>query len=231
MMRIFKFAFLIGLVFTGCTTVYIPSTITTPLPIEKNDYTLSVKTGITTADVSASYAFTDKYAGFINFSQVSRDNDEMINSSMLESAIGLYHPFKVKNNQFVFENYMGYGLYHVDNYMIDEDDHHKFDRVKGPYHKLFLQSDLGFRKKYFQASLAGRLSYLNLQSVAYPKYHDHEPRQALFFEPAFTISFGFENLKITSQTGMSFAISPEYVSNYDVLISSIGLQYSNKYFK
>lgn len=228
-MRQFIFIILIPLL-AGCTTVYVPTSLNAPMPEKKYDFTLSPKQSKYSLEFNSSLAVSDYTALLFNAAFLEKKNhDESFNSQLIEGAYGLFFPVNLRNTDYIWEMYLGYGNCKLDSYQINSDNHSYFDRVKGNYHKYFLQSDIGLKTKYLMVNIGARLVYLNLQPLSFPENSHHYPRSVLFAEPAITGELGTQSLKLVGQMGFCRHLYPEDVSNYEPFFYSLGISFRGNF--
>lgn len=211
----------------GCGPVYyVPNTQNVPVMKNKGQTNLSI--GLNTSESTdgfefqGAYGLTDKFAIQLNTDWVN-SSDETSNGSghLVEFGTGYY---KNLSEHFVFETYglLGFGsLKYEDNYDSPQEISAKFIRIG-------LQPSISYSRKYFIASLSGRIANLNYNSVS-GNYYDVDYLKAnnsfWLIEPALTLQAGTENIKLQLQFQISENLTyPNFVQDYSVI--SLGLKVS-----
>lgn len=160
----------------------------------------------------------------------------------IDGAIGYYRPLK---NNFTFEIFAGYGN-SIQRHSYSEEvfDMYLFIPTydvypKGSsqlrYHKFYLQSTFGYKRKMIEVGLTLRLSGLDYYAVSNsidPGYSEYNKLKRVqdqstyyFMEPAVTARFGFDYFKFQVQYGGSLPIYSKSFS-FDNQLFSVGLQVS-----
>jgi hypothetical protein len=189
---------LIILVFlSSCSTVYVPNSQSVPLFEEKKQAVvmgaLAVGDQSTGADIQAAYAVTDHFAvmGNAYFGQVVEDWITSIDSNTttfagenvpyrnFELAVGYFT--KLGTSDGIFEVYGGWGFGGPRN---------TIESVREFYRNnhFFVQPNIGGRLGAVDVAFSTRINY-----VLWPEFSE------VFFEPAFTLRFGWEKVKFQVQ--------------------------------
>lgn len=210
---------------TGCVPVYyVPNTQNVPVIKEKGQTNLSLAiNGSESTDgyeLQGAYGLTDKIALQLNADRVIA-SEETSNGSgnFVEFGPGYYKNF---SKYFVFETYglLGFGSLKY------EEDNDSPQEIKANFYRIGLQPSISFSSKYFIASLSGRFSNLNYNSVS-GNYYDVDYLKAnnshWLIEPALTLQAGFENVKLQIQFQLSENLTDPYFYQ-DYSLVSLGLK-------
>lgn len=209
---------------TGCSPVYyVPNTQNVPVIKEKGQTNLSFGlNGSESTDgfeLQGAYGLTDKIALQLNADWVKASEGSSNGSGYLvEFGPGYY---KNLSKYFVFETYglMAFGsLKYEDNYNSPQE-------IKANFFRIGLQPSISFSSKYFIASLSGRFSNLNYNSVS-GNYSDVEYLKAnnsyWLIEPALTLQGGSENLKFFIQFQISENLTnPNFSQDYSLVSTGL----------
>lgn len=145
--------------------------------------------------------------------------------SLLEIGAGY---FTKLNEKTVFETYGGYG------WGIAKNNYGESIDAEVKYHRIFIQPAIGWYFKYANISFSTRVCILDYYMFRYDNTLNQtdeeiilnlENRADYFFEPAFTVRVGSENVKFKGQ--VVFSIGPTYMDNspiaYDPVSFNFGL--------
>jgi len=215
--------FLIGnvlLSFYSCSPEYLPNMVNTPLFEDEGEIQASGGIGLSGYDLQLAYAATDHIGVMANssfLSQTSDTTDEYHKHDFFEVGVGYYT--HISDNATI-SLYGGYGLGNVEskvaNNLVDE------DFTDASFHRLFVQPSIGIATKHFDASLAPRLVFVDVEYSQSP-LNEASGYQPLI-EPVLTTRFGFENVKFITQAGLSFPfISDNLDFDTQPFMFSIGL--------
>jgi hypothetical protein len=182
---------------SACSTVYIPNSQSVPLFQEKKEASvmgaLAVGDQSTGADIQAAYAVTDHFAvmGNAYFGQVIEDWISSIDSNSTSFTgedipyrnfeIGVGYFTQLGNSNGVFEVYGGWGIGGPKNTIESVRDFYRNNH-------FFLQPNIGGRLGTVDVAFSTRINY-----VLWPEFSE------VFFEPAFTLRFGWEKVKFQVQ--------------------------------
>ena len=210
---------LLSVFLSGCAHFYyIPKAYNVPLFTEKNDFRLSVASGMednsSSVDIQAAYSVTGNFAVMSDFMFSNggyfyeRNQAKM---SYFDGAIGYYKPF---GEFWVFEAFGGLGTssqrheYYASDYQ---------GKSRLTFTKSFLQPSIGMTFNTFDIAITpciSRLSFNNIENSATPAsayYNDlillNQNRVSTLFEPAFTVRAGWKVIKVQLQYIYSFNLT------------------------
>jgi len=215
------FFWFVILVCFSCSPAYIPNMVNTPLLSNKGEFNASAAIGTSNFDPQLSYAASQHVGIVANGSFANRTSDSTDNfhkHTIVELGAGYYT--KIGENS-RFEVYGGYGFGKVDGQFT-------FLGTKSindaRFNKIFVQPAIGATTDFFDGSLATRFSLINM-NLTDPNYTGKN-KFSLFIEPVVTAKFGYKNVKLIWQFGISISTKKEaeLQYKYQPIIMSIGLQ-------
>lgn len=188
-------------------------------------------------DLQGAYAVTDNFAVqasyFYRWEKTRRNSDSSTiryNRNLTELGLGYYLPLNDKKRAF-FQVFAGAGLGKFSFTDVD---------ITGSYFhqanitKVYVQPAFLYRSKgSFTSSISLRASIINYSRIktnySYSQIHDYDldslnNRSKIFFEPAFTGSFGLKGvpgLRFEFQAGLSLLASTKFM-NYRFIDLSVG---------
>jgi hypothetical protein len=214
-----------------------------PLFTQKNEYRVSAFIGSSTESISgnmqAAWSVTDNIAVMANvlFAKGLNDaNDSWGRGFNADAGAGYFKP---SDRHRIFEIYGGTGFsrqHHVYRETIFNEfsPSHIAGNSSLSSFKLFLQPSVGWKFKGFETALSARfnsLSFFNINNDITWSLNEHEynklnslegKRTYFFFEPAITIRFGMENVKIQVQ-GTAGSYMNDEKSPFDQVHLNAGL--------
>nr|WP_294905500.1 hypothetical protein [uncultured Lacibacter sp.] len=225
----------------SCTHYYyVPPTQNIPLFKEKNEIRVNANISNdigTGTDIQVAYAFSKQFAVMANYSTVKDEVDDANGKgNYFDMAIGYYKPIQ---KHFVFEVYGGIGKSNQSHQYADE-TYQYYEGSKGgtselSFIKAFIQPSFGITTNGFDAAVA-----LPLSNVSFGKIKNNTTagstddqmlkaistnKNAVFFEPSFTIRGGWKYLKIQLQVLASKKLNDPELSFFDYR-SSVGLSFA-----
>lgn len=207
--------------FCSCaTTLYTTNAVNVPLLKEKGE----VKLNVTQNDLQAAIAVSDNIGIMANgyYENYNGSNNYRHGGAMGE--LGLGYLLNSEGN-LVMETYVGGGLGKVhkqqqfttntnDDYMASFD----VNAVKG-----FVQTNLGYRSKYFDVALTPKFSFVKYSNFSQTNYseeqlkNDYLDRNRLtdplfvFAEPAITVRGGYKFIKLQAQYGVTLNVGGQSI--------------------
>lgn len=249
----------------GKHVYYVPPTQQVPLFKERNEFRFSADLGIgedaVANNIQTAVSISDRYAlmaSFQSFGRKSNSNyngqqSNSYNATSFDIAFGFFKPHLKRT---VFEVYGGLGwLSQKHNYVEDSvyyttsnwgwfgtyTTQHTVWLNRGSARlgafNYFIQTQYGFRSKYFEAAISVRFtdlyfSVVDNKVVPFYKngYEEVERflafRNSLLFEPAITLRAGGNNIKFQLQVGLSGFIMNDFRS--ETQLFSFGLFFQPK---
>jgi hypothetical protein len=221
--------FSIILVFSSCSSIYMPNVPNTPMLASKGEFHggghLSLKGNLS---LNSAYAISDHIGIMANGSIISSERKKKdFKQNLLEGAIGYFDTFG-PNNDRIFEVYGGYGIGNTDKT-------YKSATYSGPvinefqevsYNKTFVQLNYSSKKKKdlklfgdsfpLNYGTALRISYVNMSDFTLTKYNTVDMTKVvsnplmednIFIEPVFfTRMYLTDVIQIQYTTGSNFGL-------------------------
>jgi hypothetical protein len=216
------FAVAVGVsVLSSCsTTMYTTNAVNAPLLKERGE----IKINVTSNDLQAAVAVTDHIGIMANgyYKNYESDNNYRHNGGMGELGIG--YLLNSDDNNLVMETYIGGGLGKVHK-------QEQFTDAPAPYMasfnvnaaKGFIQSNLGYRSKYFDVALTPKFSFVKYSNFSQSNYSDDELKDDylnnnrltdplfVFAEPAITVRGGYKFIKVQAQYGVTLNLGGQSI--------------------
>lgn len=218
--------------FNSCTTqMYVSNAVNTPLLKERGEVQLTA----TQNDLQAAVAvgknigiiangYYQKYDGSSNF-----QNKGMLGEAGLGYFSSLAGPFQ-------FETFVGGGAGNVykQQEFTDQNDNTYIASFNAKAAKLFVQPDIGFKSRFFDAVVSSRFSFVKYTSFSHSGYPEQELAADylnnnrlndplfMFAEPALTLRGGYKFIKVQLQMGLTLNLTPHQIKHPDNF-SSLGL--------
>lgn len=208
------------IIFTSCTTVYIPNEINTPLFTDKNEFRGGLSYGISGVNLQLAYSATNHLGIMANGSYINFSKPESsIYQRYGELGIGYFRKINL-GDQSDFEIFGGLGFGEAHSH-----DNTTFDqRETGTYYKTFLQPTMAFGLGWIHLALSLRFSFLSYYShtTITSKTISDNPK-AIGVEPALSLLLGTYPFKMKYQLGISM-IGPtnSVIFGRDFFFTSIG---------
>ena len=211
---------IIMLITFSCSPEYLPNMASTPLFEDKGEIQANIGAGISGIDAQLAYAVTDHIGVMSNTSfqkQTSDTTDDFHRHNFVEFGAGYYTNISDRATVSVYGGY-GFGdvKSKVDNNLIDN------DVTDADFNRFFLQPSIGVTTRHFDASLAPRLVFVDVD------YNEEVLNEAEGYhpiiEPVITTRFGFENVKFITQAGLSLPLNSKKL-DFDIqpIIFSVGV--------
>jgi hypothetical protein len=233
-------AALVQLLFSCVPQYYSPNAHNVPLFTHSGETMVTVATGggdevDGSVELQAATAVTDHWALMTNFYSAwgSEPQDGSGSGHLFEVGTGYYRPFgasdfKSMKAGFVFSAFGGGGFGRVTNYCGPG----KVNATKLGFRRVFVQPALGFKSSVFDVALSLRLARLSYVPVGgrWSQTPGNDPGQAaglaaspfsanyFLLEPALTVRFGWQHVKLQTQLGLSLnQTDPEfYQENFNL---------------
>lgn len=201
-------------IFTGCTTLYVPSTNQTHMMQNKGEIHLAGNVGANGLNLQGGYAFTDRYGVVASVSGRSSDgsNDTAVEDHTYVEAGINYFGFGEGNFSGELTAGFGFGTGEREN-------------ARGEFTKPFIQVNGAFTSGNFDTGLSLRTAYLSFSELVVQ--NDRPGDSSVFFEPALFVRLGFERVKLESQLGLAYPLSDSgnFAFGYEPIRMSVGLKF------
>lgn len=230
------FIFLLVLVATGCSPLYIPTTRNVPLFREQGEFQASVIAS-TGAEVQTALAVTDHVAVMVNGSilrqKISEPESYTRSHTFVEGGIGYYKANR-RSRVEIFAGYgLGKGTSFAQYYFFTNDFGQKDLVATGTYSRIFIQPSFGQNNRRFNLAFTPRISLVKFSEFS---SNDNNPaldtktikpneKPQLFLEPALTGKFPLVgNLQGLFQLGLNVPADSDVFFDYVPLQFAIGIQ-------
>lgn len=206
MKKIFHIIILfISIAFASCNAYYVPALVNSPMFEEKNEASINASVGTNGYNFQGAYSITNNLAIMANskFFKKKTYEDwgyyrESLNISRnAELGVGYYRKL-IEEFKFEFFSGLGYGENSLDFINYKNDTNNYFYRN----YSFFIQPSIGASKNTIEAVLSLKINGLTVRSNTFLGEYKDKPYTA-FLEPAFTLRYGFKNVKFFNQFGMS----------------------------
>ncbi len=187
----------------SCAPVYIPNVVNLPVFSEQGEFQGAVYASGLGADAQIAYAATDHLGLMLNgrFESYKSDfGEEFREQSFLEFGVGYFEKVQEK---WIVEFYGGAGMGSVQglyNGLLTPGE--AFDASS---YRIFVQPSIGILGDPIDVSIANRIAFVKIDQ-------NTEGGSALFMEPVVTTRFGFKNLKMVVQAGLSYPLAQELIN-------------------
>jgi hypothetical protein len=213
-------AFPLALLSSCATTMYTTNAVNAPLLKEKGE----VKINITQNDLQAAIAVSDNIGIMANgyYKNYEGSNNYQHGGGMGELGIGY---LLNSESHLVMETYVGGGLGKIhkqeqfnntanDTYMASFD----VNAMKG-----FVQTNLGYRSKYFDVALTPKFSFVKYSNFSQTNYSNEQLKKDyldnnrltdplfVFAEPAITVRGGYKFIKLQAQYGLTLNVGGQSI--------------------
>lgn len=217
-MKLFKLAtFLFVLTAFACSPKYYkPNTQQITLFEEEGDINLTGVSDGNRYEVQAAYAFTDQFAGAVNYSRfvpVEINDGDGGSGYIFEVAPGYY---KSVGDNLIFEAYAQLGIGKFENTFSNPfDTLSSGGQIQASAFKLGLQPSIAYKQDKIAIALSSRFSSLNYANIEGQLTYNgvdqveflEDNKSNFLIEPALTFWFGFEKVKLQAQYALSFNVS------------------------
>ncbi len=203
------------------TTMYTTNAVNAPLLKERGE----IKINVTQNDLQAAVAVTDHIGIMANgyYKNYEGDNNYRHNGGMGEVGIG--YLLNSENNNLVMETYVGGGLGKV--YKQEQFNSNSPASYMASFNanaaKGFVQSNLGYRSKYFDVALTPKFSFVKYSNFSQSNYTNDQLKEDylnnnrltdplfVFAEPAITVRGGYKFIKVQAQYGVTLNLGGQSI--------------------
>ncbi|MDZ7682360.1 MAG: hypothetical protein U5J63_11775 [Fodinibius sp.] len=206
--------------------MYVPSARHTHQLNEKDEFVAAGYAGSNGTDVQLAYAATDHIGilAAVSFRNAQHDEGEF-NRNHRYGELGMQYHYELgEMGRVEFITGYGRGSSTSDNFWAS-DSSSRDGRVTGDYHKIFLQPNIGLESSWVETGLALRIGYVGYLDFRPDLPSRSDNTSATFFEPAFYLRLGSEDIKVEGQVGYSSVIQREQdlAFGYEPLFVSLGM--------
>ncbi len=199
---IFTITILFVLIFSSCTTVYVPTEINVPAFNEPNQFKGGISVGSSGTNVGVGYSFYKNFGFISDYSYLHRTGNNPVFQRQWGVGLGYYARIQRMDSVF-YEIFGGYSQATTNSAFKEQDFSIGTGYENADYYRFFLQQDISFQQVFIDFIVAIRFSYFN-----FTRYDTHEAvnpelPKAIGMEPAFKIRMGGEYLKIKFQMGFA----------------------------
>ncbi|HAX48641.1 MAG TPA: hypothetical protein DCX92_06615 [Bacteroidetes bacterium] len=217
---------LLILIFSSCTTVYIPNEINAPAFNEPNQFKGGIAIGNSGTNLQLGFSFYKHFAAIGDISYLDRKSSEPRFQRTWSLGLGYFTRISQSDSMF-YEVFGGYGNGRTNSAYEDQFLTNGPGYENADYNRYYITQNISFQQEFIDFIISVRLSYFS-----FTRYESHEfinpvMPQAIGVEPAIKIRIGGEFLKIKFQLGYNLINSikgPDF--NYDRSFGLIGLECS-----
>lgn len=230
-----RFLFLLGLLATGCSPIYVPNVRNTPLFGERGEFqgTLAATTGL---EGQLAYAVSNHVAvmangSFFKYKEVEQDYTR--SHRFFEGGLGYFNATR-KYRAELFAGYgLGEGTSFSQYYFFTQDFGQKDLVATGKFNRIFIQPTFGTNNRGFNMAFTARFSLVDFTKFS---SNDNNPANAtltvepdekaqFFFEPALTGKVPITgNLQGFFQLGLNVNLPDKAYFDYVPLQFAVGIQ-------
>ena len=206
---------IVAMTFIGCTPLYIPNVVNTPLFSNKNEIQASVHYGTAGFDPQIAYAITNNIGVMVNasFEKEQSDSTSLFPHKHAFGELGVGYFKKVTEKQ-RFEIYGGYGIGKIE-YEVSENSLVELAKINT--NRFFIQPAYGTTSEHFDFSIASRIIWITGKG-------ETQNYTRSFWEPAVTLRAGGRYVKGVMQIGLSVPFREDALIEYEPLMFSFGIQ-------
>jgi hypothetical protein len=204
----------VTLILSSCAPAYIPNVRNAPMLTNKNEVQVAAHAGTSGFDPQFAYAVTNHLGVMVNASFMNATSDSTNNyhrHQFIEFGTGYYTSFA---KRFKFETFAGGGFGKL---AAVYENNLWAARSNVEMTRFFIQPTIGVTSKVIDFGISTRLSLVNLKQ-------ESASASGLMFEPAVTLKFGWDHIKIVAQAGVSGPLTKDVEFNYEPFLVSLGLQ-------
>ncbi|RMG17791.1 MAG: hypothetical protein D6730_23610 [Bacteroidetes bacterium] len=228
----------------GCSTLYVPNTLHTPLLSEKGEVALRLHSGSSSLDAQAALALSGGAKGGLavsaaySLNRKGGDTPQAGYAKQQFAELGVGHFFRLDSSG-IFEVFTGYGRGKAEatktlgtGFPVDE-------QATGNYQRFFVQANLGASARLLEAGVAARFSYVDFTRLSITRKTPKRP-SAFFAEPLLFIKVGggptsgkFPNIKAELQFGAHLPLGPRPDFDFPLFHARLGidLRFNRRYLR
>lgn len=213
-----------GILFSGCVSLYVPNTINAPLLRETGETRIDLNFSAGGTNLHFAHAIMDNLGILVNGQYLNREESNK-NSYVKEflGEFGLGY-FPKTNGNAVVEMFAGAGFGHSESLSKNILNNDLEYYAKGSFTRLFVQADFGGRFAVFEGGIAMRLVYLDFDRITTEGLSFTPLKKATLWEPQLFLRLGGSVLKFELMAGYSFNLSEETILlQYEPFIVGIGV--------
>ncbi len=209
------------IVLSSCaTTMYTTNAVNAPLLKEKGE----VKINVTQNDLQAAIAVSDNIGIMANgyYKNYDGSSNYQHGGGMGELGVGY---LLNSEGHLVMENFVGAGLgkVHKQQQYTNPDNSSYMASFDANAVKAFIQSNLGYRSKYFDVALTPKFSFVKYSNFSHANYSEEQLREDyldrnrltdplfVFAEPAITVRGGYKFIKLQAQYGVTINVGGQSI--------------------
>ncbi len=212
-------AIIVVLLNSCATTMYTSNTTNVPLLKEKGE----IKLNVTQNDLQVAFAFTDHIGVMANgfYKNYKASDNYKHNGGLGELGVGYMLNHK---DHLIVETFVGGGLGKVykQEQFTDNTNNIYLANFDANATKAFLQSNLGYRSKYFDVALTPKFSFVKYHNFSHTNYTDQQLQDNyldnrltdplfVFAEPAITVRGGYKFIKLQAQYGVTLNLGGQNI--------------------
>ena len=217
---------LLILIFSSCTTVYIPNEINAPAFNEPNQFKGGIAIGNSGTNLQLGFSFYKHFAAIGDISYLDRKSSEPRFQRTWSLGLGYFTRISQSDSMF-YEVFGGYGNGRTNSAYEDQFLTNGPGYENADYNRFYVTQNISFQQEFIDFIISVRLSYFSFTRYESREFINPVLPKAIGIEPAFKIRMGGEFLKIKFQLGYNLINSikgPDF--NYDRSFGLIGLECS-----
>ena len=212
---------------------YMPNYQDVPMLEQEGDFNIAINGNTNQLNFNGAYAIKPNIAFKGQYGYYIPQEDSLGNGgsgSLIEVGFGYFKPLSEKIN---FECFGLFGSGHMENHFTGQND--KTGNIDADIFRYGLQPAIGYSHENLEFAISSRLAAINYKRIRGDltfkgdnqiDYLQDKPLQ-MILEPAFTVKFGLENIKFTSQLGFSLNLLERNFPQ-DKLYLGLGLVYQKR---
>lgn len=210
----------------GCTPVYHPNVVHTPLMSEAGEFSGAIHASLHGGNFHAAYSPVEHLGVMVNGQMANYNGDlttDRLHHRFLEGGAGYY----LGESFLKVGAYGGFGA----GYSMAEDEYWSNSGVKyarGNYWRIFMQPSVGLGTDVVDLSFAPRFAYVHYYRFTSSSGNLNDHFSSVFFEPAVTFSVGYRYAKLITQAGFSVPFAYNDPFDFQPFMWSIGIRFNIK---
>lgn len=196
-------AIFFAVIFSACTTAYIPTEENTPAFHKQNEFKGDLSYGSSGANLHAGYSFYKNFAavGEISYLRIHSGDPEF----QRNWGFGIGYFDKIKTNDEVYyEVLSGFNIAETRSSYPEQFLSNGPGYENSKYYKIYIQPDISFPFDFTELIFSIRFNYMKFSEYEHHTVKNPELPVALGMEPAFTFRMGSQYIKLKFQIGLSY---------------------------
>lgn len=222
---IFTSALLVAILFSSCTTAYIPTEINAPAFNESNQFVGGISYGSSGTNLQLGYSFLKNFAAISDISYLRTRGSSPKFQRQWGFGLGYFTRLH-RDDSVYYEVFAGFSKATTNSAYVEQDFSNRSGFENADYYKIYVQQDISFQNEFLDLIFALRINYFNFTRYEYHKVEYPELPRAIGLEPVFKVRLGGEYLKFKLQLGLSLTETlTKHEFNYDKTFMNVGLEF------